>query len=187
MSAVPPKRVAVVDEHEVFRLGIRAVLIEDPMIDVVYAKAAGPVPQGIDVAVVSARALERERFHCPVVVCANALPPSARQAKRNRVVAVLPRDDLQGEQLIAAVRAAAAGLRVNSNHSIEGAARESRLDPRRREVLRMLAEGADTHAISQNLCYSVRTIKSLIADIEHELCAASRAHAVAEAIRQGII
>jgi DNA-binding NarL/FixJ family response regulator len=186
MTSIAPKRVAVVDEHEIFLLGINAALRADPNIEVAFAETVGPIPQGVDVAVMSARAIEQERLQCPVVACANMLPTTVRQAKRNRVVAVLSRDDLNAEQLVATVRAAAVGLHVNAG-SGPAAPHQSRLDPRRREVLRLLADGADTYAISQRLCYSVRTIKSLISDIEHELCATSRAQAVAEGIRQGII
>jgi DNA-binding NarL/FixJ family response regulator len=188
VSSLPRRRVAVVDDHEIFRLGICAALAEDPSIEVVYSGAAGPLPSGVEVAVVSARVIERERLRCPVVVCADELPQPVRQARRNRVSVVLDRGTVTSEQLIAGVRAAAAGLHVNTSVPEDSdATARARFDPRRREVLRLLAEGADTYLISQRLCYSVRTIKSLIADIEHELCATSRAHAVAEGIRRGII
>lgn len=189
MSALPRRRVAVIDENEIVRLGLRAALAEDPNIEIVFVGAHGPVPDEVDVVVVSARAVERERFRCPVVVCADHLPDSVRQAPRNRIAVVLDRGSMTAEQLIAGVHAAAAGLRVNTNHPTNGSGAQpkSMIDARRREVLRLLAEGSDTYDISQRLCYSVRTIKSLIADIEHELCATSRAHAVAEGIRRGII
>ena len=61
------------------------------------------------------------------------------------------------------------------------------LDDRRMRVLRMLAEGADTQEISHSLSYSERTIKGLIGEIERLLGARSRAQAVAEGIRQGLI
>src|ERR1041384_6223396 len=94
MSGLPHRRVAVVDDHEIFRLRLCAAL-----------------------AVVSARIIERERFRCPVVVCANELPQSVRQAKNNRVTAVLHRDSVTSEQLVATVRAAAAGLRGNTTRT----------------------------------------------------------------------
>jgi DNA-binding NarL/FixJ family response regulator len=189
VSALPRRRVAVIDENEIFRLGLRAALEDDANVEIVFVGAHGPIPENVDVVIVSARTVERERFRCPVVVCADHLPDSVRQAPRNRIAVVLDRGSMTAEQLIAGVHAAAAGLRVNTNHSANG--NESQLssafDARRREVLRLLAQGSDTYDISQRLCYSVRTIKSLIADIEHELCATSRAQAVAEGIRRGII
>ena len=61
------------------------------------------------------------------------------------------------------------------------------LDRRRLEVLRLLAEGANTRQIGESLRYSDRTIKTLIQDIERALGAKSRAQAVAEAVRKGLI
>jgi DNA-binding NarL/FixJ family response regulator len=98
---------------------------------------------------------------------------------------VLPRT-LSQEQLVAAVSATAAGLTIRSG-DLPAGIEEVRLAPRLREVLRLLAEGADTAAISEHLCYSVRTVKSFIQDLEHELSATSRAQAVAQGIRRGII
>ncbi|MGH2720451.1 MAG: LuxR C-terminal-related transcriptional regulator, partial [Actinomycetota bacterium] len=62
-----------------------------------------------------------------------------------------------------------------------------RLELRELEVLRMLAAGAGTREIAEALCYSERTVKTLIQEVERELGARSRAQAVAEGIRLGII
>lgn len=180
-------RVAVIDEQEIFRLGIAACLSADPQVELVQEAATGVAPDSTHVAVVSARALGQARQKCPLVVCANDLSERARRAQRNRVAAILPRTSLTCDQLLAAVRAAAAGLEVNVRGSSSPNTKQVRLDARRREVLRLLAAGADTATISESLCYSVRTIKGLIQDIERELSAASRAQAVAEGMRQGII
>jgi DNA-binding NarL/FixJ family response regulator len=187
MSQLERIRVSVIDEQEIFRLGIVACLLTDPQVDIVHEAAAGFAPDSTDVGVVSARALRQGRHKCRLVVCANELSERLRRGQRNRVSAMLPRTSLTREQLMAAVRAAAAGLQVNVRGSPAPAAKEVRLDARRREVLRLLAAGADTATISESLCYSVRTIKGLIQDIERELSAASRAQAVAEGMRQGII
>ena len=63
----------------------------------------------------------------------------------------------------------------------------SGLDQRLLEVLRLLAAGETTKTISAKLSYSERTIKTLIRQAEFELGARSRAQAVAEAIRRGLI
>lgn len=187
MSEPERIRVSVIDEQEIFRLGVVACLSADPQVELVHEAAAGVAPDSTDVGVVSARALSQGRHKCPLVVCANDLSDRARRAQRNRVAAVLPRTSLTREQLLAAVRAAAAGLQVNVRGAPPPNTKQVRLDARRREVLRLLAAGADTATISESLCYSVRTIKGLIHDIELELSAASRAQAVAEGMRQGII
>jgi DNA-binding CsgD family transcriptional regulator len=51
----------------------------------------------------------------------------------------------------------------------------------------MLAQGATTREMAGALFYSERTIKGIIHDLERELCASTRAHAVAEAFRRGLI
>jgi len=189
MTGARQKRVAVIDEHEIFRLGLAAALEAEPQLSVVHVGATGPCPVEADVAVVCIRAAESQRFHCPLVVCAAEPFDRSRIASQSRIAAVLSRATLTGEQLVATVRAVAAGLQVGSNGAphITGGAQLPRLDARRRHILRLLAAGADTATISNELSYSVRTIKSLIQDIERELAATNRAQAVAEGIRQGII
>jgi DNA-binding NarL/FixJ family response regulator len=98
------------------------------------------------------------------------------------VLAALPRSTLTRDQLLAAVRGAAAGL-VVSRHGVG----QPDLDERRLGILRLLAEGADTREISQSLQYSPSTIKGLIASIESELGSRNRTQAVATAIRRGLI
>ncbi len=179
-----PVRVAVVDEHEIFRRGLVTCLSEDPSLEVAADLASGPLEVTVDVAVVSPGAAAAEELSCPLVVCGDSeAPVSSRPV--DLVMAVLPRSTLTPDQLIGAVRAAAAGLRIDKGPAGSGEAR--RLDTRRLEVLRLLADGADTLQISQHLRYSERTIKGLIQDIERELGARSRAQAVARGIREGLI
>ena len=64
---------------------------------------------------------------------------------------------------------------------------EPRLYGRGLEVLRMLARGADTREIADELGYSDRTIKTVIRDVQLALGARNRVQAVAEGIRQGLI
>jgi DNA-binding CsgD family transcriptional regulator len=177
-------RVGVADEHEVFCRGLVACLRDDPMIEVVDP-ITGKTDDGLDVAVVSPKFLASDRFGCPVVVCSPDPGVARPAAPGNLVLAVLPRATLTPEQLIGAVRAAAAGLRVdNAPHDEEA---PGRLDQRRLAVLRLLARGADTQEISVSLRYSERTIKSLIHEIEQELGARNRVQAVAQGIRLGLI
>jgi DNA-binding NarL/FixJ family response regulator len=117
-----------------------------------------------------------------MVVCGEGDAPV--KASAELVMAILPRGTLTPDRLIGAVRAAAAGLRIDEGRASED---PGRLDRRRLDVLRLLAEGADTQQISRELSYSERTIKSLIQDVERELGARSRAQAVARGIREGLI
>lgn len=58
---------------------------------------------------------------------------------------------------------------------------------RDREVLRLLADGCDTGEIARTLAYSEPTIKNVIQRLFEQLKAKNRPHAVALALRDGII
>jgi DNA-binding NarL/FixJ family response regulator len=55
------------------------------------------------------------------------------------------------------------------------------------EVLRLVADGYDTAEISNNLGYSERTVKTVLHDISTRLHLRNRSHAVAYALREGLI
>jgi DNA-binding NarL/FixJ family response regulator len=61
------------------------------------------------------------------------------------------------------------------------------LNDREREVLRLLAAGHATSEISQQLAYSERTIKNIISQIMTRLNLRNRSHAVAYAVKAGIV
>jgi DNA-binding CsgD family transcriptional regulator len=180
---IDARRIGIVHEQDVLRRGVAAYLGDEPSLLVVYAVAADPPNDAIDLAIVS-KAAARQGFDCPVILLdeeVDRLPPQ----EEIEVAAMLSVRHLSAEQLIACVRAAATGLHVSIRSSPPRSA--ARLDERRVEILRLLAAGETTRSISTTLCYSERTIKSLIRDVEYELSASNRAQAVAEAIRQGLI
>jgi DNA-binding NarL/FixJ family response regulator len=61
------------------------------------------------------------------------------------------------------------------------------LTPRETEVLRMVADGHDTSEIALALCYSERTVKNVLHDLTTRLQLRNRSHAVAYAVREGLI
>lgn len=61
------------------------------------------------------------------------------------------------------------------------------LSEREREILRLVAEGMSNREIGRRLHLSEETVKSHVRHILARLCARSRAHAVALAIRSGSI
>lgn len=63
----------------------------------------------------------------------------------------------------------------------------SGLSDREIAVLRLVAEGHATSEIASELCYSERTIKNVIQGITMRLNLRNRSHAVAYAMRQGLI
>lgn len=61
------------------------------------------------------------------------------------------------------------------------------LTPREVQVLRLVADGHDTAEIAQELCYSERTVKNVLHDLTTRLQLRNRSHAVAYALREGLI
>jgi len=174
---VPIVRVAVIDDHEIFRRGVVACLEEQPGFEVVYEGDEGPFDCDADVAVASARGASNTSL--PTVVCSDHSGDDGLKANHQ---AILPRARLTPDQLFGAVGAVAAGLSIRR----QGAPTE-KLDERKRIVLGLLADGAGTREIADEIGYSERTIKGVIQQIEIELGARNRAEAVALGIRSGII
>jgi DNA-binding NarL/FixJ family response regulator len=69
----------------------------------------------------------------------------------------------------------------------EGRGWLSTLSARDVKVLRLLSDGCSTAEIADELAYSESTIKNIIHDLVRQLDARNRAHAVAMAIRAGVI
>ncbi|HZP51959.1 helix-turn-helix transcriptional regulator [Actinocrinis sp.] len=61
------------------------------------------------------------------------------------------------------------------------------LSGRERDVLKLAAEGFDTEEIAAKLAYSKRTVTSVLHDIVVRYQLRNRAHAIAYAIREGLI
>ncbi len=61
------------------------------------------------------------------------------------------------------------------------------LSERETQVLRLVADGHDTAEIATRLCYSERTVKNVLHDITSRLQLRNRSHAVAYALREGLI
>jgi len=61
------------------------------------------------------------------------------------------------------------------------------LAPRERELIRLLAEGYDTAEIARSLSYSERTVKNIVHGLLNRLRLRNRAHAVAFAMRAGVL
>ncbi|MGH3822240.1 MAG: response regulator transcription factor [Pseudonocardiaceae bacterium] len=55
------------------------------------------------------------------------------------------------------------------------------------EILRLVSEGLDTAEIAGKLCYSERTVKNALHDVTSRLQLRNRSHAVAYALKQGLI
>lgn|SRR5690625_4919739 len=63
----------------------------------------------------------------------------------------------------------------------------SGLSTREIEVLRLIADGYDTAEVAKTLSYSERTVKNVLHDVTSRLQLRNRSHAVAYALREGLI
>jgi DNA-binding NarL/FixJ family response regulator len=81
-------------------------------------------------------------------------------------------------------------------HGITRAAREvleprgltlSRLTVREQQVLALVANGCSTREVALELSYSERTVKNILHDVVIKFGARTRAQAVANAVRAGLI
>ena len=61
------------------------------------------------------------------------------------------------------------------------------LTPREVAVVRLVADGLDTREIALQMCYSERTVKNVLHDLTTRLQLRNRTHAVAYAVREGLI
>ncbi|MEV4616052.1 LuxR C-terminal-related transcriptional regulator [Kitasatospora sp. NPDC049258] len=63
----------------------------------------------------------------------------------------------------------------------------SALSERERAVLQLVADGRETEEIAHELCYSPRTVTSVVHDVTRRFQLRNRAHAVAFALRAGLL
>ncbi|MGW0436445.1 LuxR C-terminal-related transcriptional regulator [Micromonospora sp. NPDC003197] len=124
-------------------------------------------------------------------------------AVENGVAGLVRRAEASADRLVGVIRAAAAGdgsvppdLLGRLLQQV-GALQRNVLGPRgisfsgladrEVEVLRLVADGLDTAEIAAKLSYSQRTIKNVLHDVTSRLHLRNRSHAVAYALRNGLI
>jgi DNA-binding NarL/FixJ family response regulator len=119
------------------------------------------------------------------------------------VAAIVRRSEATPDRLVTAIRAASTGdghlppdllgrllQQVGGTQTRPPAPQGLRfggLTQRELTVLRLIAEGYSTREIARRLSYSERTIKNSIHDLVSRFQLRNRAHAVAFAVRQGLI
>ncbi len=208
-------RVLIVDDHELVRAGLRAMLGPDPDVEVVADASTG------------ARALVLARDLHPNVVLLDARLPDASGADVCRTlqsevpgVAVIILSTFSDEDVVRrCVRAGARGYllkdveHLDLGRSIRSVARgEAVIDPkvapmvlaaarhavgredadeplneRQREVLRLVAEGLSNREIAGRSHLSEYTVKGYVEEILERLGARNRVHAAILATKRGWI
>ena len=207
----------VVDSHVIYRRGLVASLELLDAVDAVDCAdgtaAAWEHPALVhadvvlvDPSIVGGTAFIRaagEALDARVIACAATCDEqAARAALEGGAVGYLRKDTLTLDVLQAALAAAVAGAMVvapsvlaetlrdgPANAPSDRPARPAAppLSEREQRVLALVAEGHQTREIATQLCYSERTIKNVLHNIVTKLNARSRSHAIAYAVREGLI
>ena len=208
-------RVLIVDDHPVFRFGMRALLQSDPTIAVV-----GEAGNGLD-AVEQCIALQPD-----VVIMDLNLPDINGIEATRRVLQAIPHanvlvvtmfdDDsvfaamragargylikgVEGDETLRAVRAVAHGEAIFSptvaQRLISFFARPAgaralpqfpELTDREREVLALIAQGLTNQSIAERLIISPKTVRNLVSAIFSKLQVAGRGEAIVRARKAGL-
>jgi DNA-binding NarL/FixJ family response regulator len=212
LHAVQPDRlaVAIATADPVSRAGLAAQLQGQPFMEVVdsvepdgggvVVVVADEVDEATTREIRSFRGAGQERI---VLLVARVDDAGLLAAVEAGVSGVVRRSQATPAHLAAAITAAAAGEGtlppdlLGRLLSQVGRLQRQVLHPRgltfagltEREVsvLRLLADGLDTAEVGHRLYFSERTVKNVIHDITSRLDLRNRTHAVAYAIRQGLI
>ncbi|MGP3948829.1 response regulator transcription factor [Streptomyces sp. 7N604] len=190
-------------------MAISSHLSSTPNIEVVSgervpADVAVVVAERLSVEVTSSLRRMKESLGVPVVlITCDFDRTDAFTAVECNVVALLPRAVATSDRIEEAVLTAASGggalpskMLGELLRQIERIQREilsphglhnSGLTPREIDVLRLLSEGLDTAEIAGELCFSERAVKRVIFEVTRRFNLRNRPHAVAYALRRGVI
>jgi DNA-binding NarL/FixJ family response regulator len=209
--------VLVVARDPVSKAGVVSQLRHRPEVNVMTdGGLAAPVPEtaGPMVAVVAAdevdedavrdlRAVRRGGCARVVLVATRLDDAGVVDAAEAGVSGLVRRSEATPERLVEVIRTAAAGDgsvpadllgrlldhvgRLQRQVLAPRGLSFSGLSPREADVLRLVADGLDTGEIADRLAYSERTVKNVLHDVTTRLQLRNRSHAVAYALRSGLI
>ena len=202
-------RLAIADDHEVVRDGIRWMLAEVPDVEIVAEAAtaaeaimvlSGPDPP--DVLLLDLRMGGTSGF--------DVLNAARRQEARTQVIVLTMHDEsahlrraLQlgaagyilksggRRELLQALEAVSAGKRFVQGdlaaNLADDAEQSAVITPRERQILALVAEGSENKQIARRLGIAEDTVKTYLRNLFTRWGVTSRAEAVATALRLGVI
>ncbi|PBC75385.1 DNA-binding NarL/FixJ family response regulator [Streptomyces sp. TLI_235] len=204
-----PLRVNVVALDPLPEAGVRSALHGCPDVCVVPAEEAARVTvvivDGVTEQVLHTVRTVRAARHRPevVLVAAELAPAEAMHAIAAGARGLLRRHEAGAARLARTVLAAAGGDCTVPPDLLDGLLEQAAgagppfgapaswpgtgLSNRERDVLRLVADGRDTDEIARELSYSARTVAGVLHDITQRLRLRNRAHAVAYALRAGLL
>jgi DNA-binding NarL/FixJ family response regulator len=212
-----PIRLLLVDDHALFRSGLRTILAEFDDVTVVGEAESGnralPLVErrhpdvvimdlhmpGMSGAEATRRVHESSPRTAVVMLTVSAAEDDVIDALEAGAVGYLLKD-AQGEEILRAVMAAARGGSVLSPgvartvvnrarrlRGRDGSRADVELSLREVEVLRLLADGKDNAEIAAELFVSVATVKNTVSALLNKLGATNRVQAAIKAVRSGLI
>lgn len=200
-STGPPTQVDIVAADPLLRAGAASEIAGCPEVTVVSPGAPADVvvvvvDQVSDTALDGVREARRTRHRAEILlVCPDFTPSEALRAIVAGVRGLVRRGDASGDRLTRTVVAIAGGDCsvppdvLDPILAPEHATRseDSDLSEREQAVLALVAHGWETTEIARELSYSPRTITSVLHDITQRLRLRNRTHAVAYALRAGLL
>jgi DNA-binding NarL/FixJ family response regulator len=208
-------QVLLVDDHTLFRTGLRHMLEEHGFAvvearngEIAVETAAKVVPDVVlmDLHMPGMPGVEATRSITAAEPSARVVMLTVSADEQDVLDAVLAGacgyllKDAPVEEVVASVRAAAAGAawvsprvaallleRVRrTGHAVERHAGGAELTEREREILRLIAEGHDNTEIAERLFLSTKTVKNHVSSILAKLQMANRIQAAVYAVRRGL-
>jgi DNA-binding NarL/FixJ family response regulator len=206
-----PRRTHVHALDPISASGLEAELRNHPLIDLVEfgesadeeSVAVAAVGSLVEPEMVLIRKAKRHGCRRVVLVCSNPQDLDLFTAVDLGVCAVLPRNEATSARLSRAVLSAAAGeaampadmlgklldhvARIQHDVLAPRGLRASGMADREVRILRLVADGMGTREIARELSYSERTVKNVLHDVATRFQLKNRSHAVAYAVREGLI
>lgn len=206
-----PLPVSVVAPDLVLDAGIRSTLHGSPDVALVLpdetARVAVVAVDRVDDTALELVGATSRQQHRPkvVVVATEVVPAEARRAIALGVRGLLRRREASTDRLVRTVLTSAAGsctvpadlldplLGAGGDPAAAAETGEAPLwlgpglSERERAVLHLVSQGMETDEIARELCYSARTVTTVMRDINQRFRLRNRAHAVAYALRGGLL
>jgi DNA-binding NarL/FixJ family response regulator len=205
-------RCIVADDHAATRQGAAEILSAQGDIEVVATASDGPEAVHLmqhyrpDVAVIDVlmpgkggldvvKDVEDNGLGTSILIYTGFADPEVVRACTDAGAKGFVLKSAPAEELLRAVRAVAAGDTFVGETALEPAPAESAaggnerslLSKREREVLQLLANGRTNDETAQEVGLSPATVRTYVENAMHKLKADSRTHAVAVAVRLGLI
>lgn len=215
MTSRPPLRVMLVDDHEIVRRGIRAVL--ETHDDVQIVGEAASASQAVDVAlrirpdliimdirladgsgIEATREIRTHRQDIQVLMLTSFADDEALFASIMAGAAGYVLKQVKGDDLVEAIRAVAAGQslldpavtrgvldRLRKGRHLDQDEKLARLTHQEERVLKLVTDGKTNRQIGAQLHLTERTVKNYLSSVYAKLDVARRAEAAAYLARHG--